>query len=82
LNPWPIAPAATPAAVYVKAMPSTYATESRNERRVEMFSPPPAMIPERIGTIGRTQGVKASNNPAPKKDNNTSARLPFLIFSA
>jgi hypothetical protein len=32
-----------------------------------MFSPSPARIPERIGIIGRTHGVKDSNKPATKK---------------
>ena len=31
------------------------------------FLPCPAMIPERIGTMGSTQGVKASTRPARKK---------------
>ena len=31
-----------------------------------MFSPPPAMMPERIGTIGSTQGVNDMQQPAPR----------------
>ena len=53
-----------------------------NERRVVTFSPLPAMMPERIGTIGSTQGVNASNSPAPKNDSSTRKMLPCLIFSA
>src|SRR5262245_25618489 len=53
-----------------------------NERRVDTFSPPPAMIPERIGTIGNTQGVKASSNPVPKNPSRTRRRLPLRILSA
>ncbi len=40
------------------------------------FAPCPAMMPERIGTIGSTQGVNASRRPAPKKNPITSSRLP------
>ncbi len=44
--------------------------------------PWPAMIPESIGTIGSTQGVKASSNPEPKKEMMTMNRLPLRIRAA
>ena len=34
------------------------------------------MIPERIGTIGSTQGVKASSTPKPRKLASTSSGPP------
>ena len=36
------------------------------------------MMPERIGIIGNTQGVKVSRMPAMKKENTISHRLPWL----
>ena len=51
-------------------------------RRVVTFGPWPAMMPERIGTIGSTQGVKASSSPAPKKKPMTSSRLPERMNAA
>jgi len=40
------------------------------------------MMPERIGTIGSTQGVNASSRPAPKNVASTASRLPLRILSA
>ena len=40
------------------------------------------MIPDRIGTIGSTQGVNASSRPAPKNVASTASRLPLRILSA
>ena len=57
-------------------MPSTYVTDSRNDRRGVAASPWPAMMPERIGIIGSTQGVKASSRPNPKKLAMIASRLP------
>ena len=48
-----------------------------NARRVVMLAPWPTMIPERIGTIGNTQGVKPRSSPKPKKVPSTSSRLPL-----
>src|SRR3972149_1085848 len=36
------------------------------------------MMPDKIGIIGNTHGVKPSNKPAPKKNETTSQKLPFL----
>src|SRR5262245_57116000 len=40
------------------------------------FAPSPARIPERIGTIGSTQGVSDRPNPLTKKKSRTAERLP------
>src|SRR3989338_8375664 len=40
--------------------------------------PRPTMMPDRIGIIGNTQGVKASSSPAPKKKEMISQKLPPL----
>ena len=50
-----------------------------NERRGVAASPWPAMMPDRIGIIGSTQGVKASSRPKPKKLAMTTNRLPSAI---
>ena len=42
-----------------------------------MFSPWPTMMLERIGIIGKTQGVKVRSSPKPKKLSNTSQVLPL-----
>src|SRR5690606_30746039 len=62
----PASAASAPATVYVNAMPSTYDSDSENARPVDVCAPWPAMMPERIGTIGSTQGVNESNRPRPK----------------
>src|SRR5450755_2907004 len=50
--------------------------ESNNARFVEMLSPAPAMMPDRIGIIGNTQGVNASPSPARKNTPKTSHSEP------
>ena len=40
--------------------------------------PRPTMMPDSIGTIGNMHGVKASSNPAPKKNDTISQKLPCL----
>src|SRR6478736_6037654 len=71
----PARPAKTPAIVKIAHVASTYTTDSTNARCVEMFSPEPAMMPERIGIIGNTHGVKASSKPKPKKLSSASQRF-------
>ena len=44
--------------------------------------PAPTMMPDRIGTIGSTQGVNASSSPKPKNVASTANRLPSRILSA
>jgi hypothetical protein len=39
--------------------------------------PRPTMMPESMGTMGKTQGVKASSRPAPKKKEMISQKLPW-----
>src|SRR2546423_942870 len=58
-------------------MPSTYATERMSARSLFMLRPSPAMIPDRMGIIGSTQGVKARRRPKPRKPASTSAALPW-----
>src|SRR5690606_17781145 len=62
----PASAASAPAAVYVTAMPSTYDNDSANARPVDTCAPCPAMMPDRIGTIGSTHGVNARRSPRPK----------------
>ena len=50
-----------------------------NDRRGVAASPWPAMMPDRIGIIGSTQGVKASSRPNPKKLAMMAKRLPPAI---
>ncbi len=38
--------------------------------------PRPTMMPDRMGIIGNTQGVRASSKPAPKKNDTISQKLP------
>src|SRR5262249_46511476 len=47
-----------------------------------MFSPDPAMMPDRIGIIGNTHGVNASRRPKPKKLSSASQRLLDDRFAA
>ncbi len=42
----------------------------------EGMAVPDTMMPDRIGIIGNTQGVNASSNPAPKKNETISKKLP------
>ena len=60
----PASAATAPAAVYVAAMPSTYDSDSRKPRCVDTVPPWPAMMLDRIGTIGSTHGVNDSSSPA------------------
>jgi hypothetical protein len=62
----------TPAKEYTKAIPKTYASASRLARPLEIALPPcvPKMTLERIGSIGKTQGVKAKASPKTKKARN------------
>src|SRR6185437_10575030 len=71
----PASPATTPAIVNTTHVASTYTMDNTNARRVVTFSPEPAMMPDRIGIIGNTQGVNASRRPNPKKLNKASQRL-------
>ena len=48
-------------------MASTYTRDSQKAFMVVILSPWPTMMPDRIGNIGSTQGVKASSSPAMKK---------------
>ena len=77
----PDSAAATPASAYVIAMPSTYASASKNpEVLVSFFCP--AIMPDKIGIIGNTQGVNDSSKPKPKKLAMIAQKLPpFSTFS-
>src|SRR3954447_10901294 len=57
-------------------MPSTYDSDRAKARGLFRLRPSPAMIPERMGIIGRTHGVNASNTPKTRKLARTSAKLP------
>src|SRR5450759_1169038 len=60
------------------AMPSTYASDRMKACIWVILWPRPTMMPDRIGIIGNTHGVNASNNPAPKKKETISQKPPFL----
>src|SRR5450755_2429850 len=60
------------------AMPSTYASDRRKACIWVILWPRPTMMPDRIGIIGNTQGVSASNRPAPKKNETINQKLPPL----
>src|ERR1019366_227671 len=60
------------------AMPSTYASDRMKACIWVILWPRPTMMPDRIGIIGNTHGVNASNNPAPKKKETISQKLPPL----
>jgi hypothetical protein len=51
-----------------------------NDRRGVAAAPWPAMMPDRMGIIGSTQGVNASSRPNPKKVARTAKRLPPAIM--
>jgi len=68
--------------VYVTAIPSTYARDSAKALRAVTLLPWLAIIPERIGTIGNTQGVNESSKPRPKNVASTRSRLPLWINRA
>src|SRR5574340_845857 len=59
-------------------MPSTYASDRTKACILVILWPRPTMMPDRIGIIGNTQGVRASNRPAPKKNETISQKLPPL----
>ena len=50
--------------------------------RVVMLCPWPTMILERIGIIGNTHGVNASNKPKPKKVRMINRVLPLASEAA
>src|SRR5258708_6659908 len=58
-------PARTPAMVYAIAMPRTYIAERANPRSRVTLLPWPAINPERMGIMGRTQGVNDRSKPKP-----------------
>ena len=45
-------------------MPSTYDSDNKKPRCAETVPPWPAMMLDRIGTIGSTHGVSESSSPA------------------
>jgi hypothetical protein len=63
-------------------MASTNTADSVNARRVVTSGPWPTIRPDRIGTIGSTQGVNASSRPKPKNTASTAGRAPPLISAA
>ncbi len=63
-------------------MANTNTAESANARRGVTSGPWPTISPERIGTIGSTQGVKASNSPKPKNTASTVGSAPPLMSAA
>ena len=52
---------------------------ARYVHKVTAIEPSPAMIEVRMGIIGRTQGVNASNRPKPKKEA-TTVQMPALVM--
>jgi hypothetical protein len=63
---------------YAIAMPRTYIAERVNPRNRVTLLPWPAIIPERMGIMGRTQGVKDRSNPKPRKLAMISQKSPVL----
>ena len=57
-------------------------SDSAKDRPGVACLPWPAMMPDRIGIIGNTQGVKASSSPKPKKDAITTRMFPRDMRSA
>src|SRR4051794_25562032 len=57
-------------------MPSTYDSDNAKARGLFKFRPSPAMIPERMGIMGRTHGVNARSTPNTRKLARTSAKFP------
>src|SRR4051812_44529388 len=76
----PASPAITPAIVKITAFAKIYTVDKTIARRVEILSPAPAMMPDRIGIIGNTHGVNASPSPARKNAPNTSHNEPLSAF--
>src|SRR5258707_14804038 len=60
-------------------MPRTYIADSVKPRHRVTLLPWPAIIPDRIGIIGKTQGVNDRSSPNPRKLAMTSQKLP--VFS-
>src|SRR5258706_14045890 len=58
-------------------MPSTYAADSATARTRVRPAPWPTMMPDRIGSIGSTQGENASASPKPKKLARISQKQPL-----
>ena len=48
----------------------------------EVLCPEPTMMPERMGIIGKTQGVSESSRPKPKKLATTTQKLASLSSCA
>src|SRR6185295_5937108 len=63
-------------------MPRTYIAESVAPRIRVIFFPWPAISPDRIGTIGNTQGVSERSNPNPRKLPMMSQKLPVFMNRA
>ena len=63
-------------------MASTKIADSVNALRVVTSGPWPTIRPDRIGTIGSTQGVNASSSPMPKNTASTAGRAPPVISAA
>src|SRR3546814_8046322 len=53
--------------------------ETTKPRRADVVSPSRVKIPERIGIIGKTQGVSARSNPKPRKLSISQAKPPSAI---
>src|SRR3546814_14638292 len=53
--------------------------ETTKPRRADVVSPSRVKIPERIGIIGKTQGVSARSNTKPRKLSISQAKPPSAI---
>ena len=60
-------------------MARTYAPESAAPRPAESFSPERASIPDTMGSIGKTHGVRASSRPNPRNVTNSVGRPPASV---
>src|SRR5438552_943638 len=63
-------------------MPCTYVNAREKPRDTLTFSPWPTMMPDRMGIIGNTQGVRERSKPKPKKVPRTRSKLPSRISIA
>src|SRR5689334_14950388 len=63
-------------------MPSEYARASVKPLRRDTASPWPTMMDDRMGSIGRTQGVNDSSRPPSRNRPTTRGRLPERSASA